>query len=137
MLTKFIHITTQREGLHHWPAAGGPENYLRHPHRHLFVVDVDLQVTHDDREIEINAATRWLDTLLPTFAVATPQTDTTAPLDFGPQSCERLAGRIIEAFLQRYGRHRRLRCAVLEDGILGAVLTWQPQSPTTPEPSTT
>jgi hypothetical protein len=125
-LTGFVRVRTQVEGLHQWPAATGPDGYLAAPHRHLFVAELDIEVTHDDREIEINALTRWLTDLLPTFAH--PGAADTGPLNFGPQSCEQLATRITEAVLDRHGRHRGLYCAVLEDGILGGGVRWQPDS---------
>lgn len=129
-LSRFIRVKTQFEGLHHWPDAPKPEEYLRSPHRHLFVVEADIEVFHDDREIEINASARWLDTVIATFAVpppAAPQPTTKAgPLDFASQSCEQLATRITEAILHRHGRHRSVNCMVLEDGVLGAGVVWQP-----------
>jgi hypothetical protein len=86
-------------------------------------VEVDLQVHHDDREIEINAATRWLAELMPTLA---RPGERGGPLDFGRQSCELLAGRIADALLDRHGWDRQLRCVVLEDGVLGAGVEWRP-----------
>lgn len=130
-LSSFIRVKTQFEGLHRWPDAPEPEEYLRSPHRHLFVAEADIEVFHDDREIEINACARWLDTVIPSFAVpppAAPQPMAEAgPLHLGSQSCEQLATRITEAILDRHGRHRSIRCAVLEDGILGAGVAWQPE----------
>ncbi|MGK5533933.1 hypothetical protein [Streptomyces sp. URMC 129] len=123
-LTRFVRLTTQAEGLHRWPAAPEPENYLRARHRHLFVAEVDIEVFHDDREIEINAAARWLDTLLPGFADQAPAAKG-GPLDFGTRSCEQLAIGITTAIRERYSAHRAIRCAVLEDGRLGGV-AWQP-----------
>lgn len=125
-LSSFIRVKTTFEGLHRWPHAPEPEDYLRASHRHLFAVELDLEVFHDDREIEINAAARWLTHLIPTFATTPPHSSAQGPLDFGTQSCEQLAARIADAVLDRYGRDRELRCAVLEDGILGAGVTWRP-----------
>jgi hypothetical protein len=133
-LSRFIRLTTRFEGLHHWPDAPEAEDYLRSPHRHLFVVEADIEVFHDDREIEINAATRWLDTVLPRLAGGPPSAASlpvqAGPPNLGSRSCEQLATSIADAILDRYGRHRALRCAVLEDGILGAGVSWQPEPPT-------
>ncbi len=120
----FIVIRADVEGLHHWPGAIAPDGYLATPHRHLFVVTAEITVTHDDREIEINAATRWLATIVAGFGERT----TDGPLDFGPQSCEHLATRTARAITDRYGPHRHVRCVVLEDGILGAGVIWQPEA---------
>jgi hypothetical protein len=118
------------DGLHHWPDATDPNRYLHSPHRHLFVVTVDLQVFRDDREVEINAAARWLSALLPTLA-RVPRHEA-GPVDFGAQSCEHLATRITEAIKDRHGQGRRVTTTVLEDGILGAGITWRPDI--APEP---
>jgi hypothetical protein len=123
MLTRFIEVRTQVEGLHHWPAAPAPEGYLAHPHRHLFVVELSISVDHDDRELEINAVTRWVSDQLASYA--TPPADG-GPMDFGTQSCEQLATRLVEAVTDRYRPHRRVRCAVLEDGLLGGGVEWHP-----------
>lgn len=121
----YVRLTTAAEGLHCWPGATEPDAYLAAPHRHLFTVEVDLQVHLDDREIEINAATRWLASLLPTFTARPHRAG--APPDFGRQSCEQLAGRVLDALLERHGRDRWYRCAVLEDGLLGAGVEWRPE----------
>ncbi len=112
-LSSFVRVRTQFEGLHYWPDAPVPEDYLRSLHRHLFVVEADIEVFHDDREIEINAATRWLDAVIPGLAVppsAIPQPSAdTGPLTLGSQSCEQFATRITQAILERYGRCGRPR----------------------------
>lgn len=131
-MSSYVHLVTQVEGLHHWPDAEHPEQYLRAPHRHLFVVTAQVQVFTHDREIEINAATRWMTGVLAGFADAPVDAD--APLDFGPQSCERLAARLVGALNDRYGRHRRARCTVTEDGLLGAGVTWDPAPAMASEP---
>ncbi|XVS60892.1 hypothetical protein ACQPYE_21535 [Actinosynnema sp. CA-299493] len=127
--TRFIRVTTSFEGLHHWTDAPGPEGYLRASHRHLFTVEADVEVFHDDREIEINAATRWLADLMPGFAERPVAPGDLAIADFGGLSCEQLALLAAEAILERYGRDRSLRCAVLEDAILGAGVVWAPDPP--------
>jgi hypothetical protein len=126
-LTRHIHVTTQVEGLHQWPDAGPPDDYLTASHRHMFVADVDLDVAHSDRELEINALARWLTTVFASFAQRPSQPE--APLDFGSQSCEHLAERLVAAITDRYGAHRRVRCTVTEDGILGGGVRWHPDPP--------
>lgn len=126
-LSRFVRLVTQFEGLHRWPHAPAPDDYLRSPHRHLFVAEIDLEVRHDDREIEINAAARWLDTLIPGLAAPSGAPGQDGPLHFGTRSCEQLALEITEALRERYGFRRAIRCAVLEDGRLGAGVEWQPE----------
>lgn len=46
-------INTQFPAIHNWPGCDveGVE-YLRHPHRHVFYVNIKIPVNHDDRDIE-------------------------------------------------------------------------------------
>lgn len=127
-LIPFVRVRTQIEGLHYWPDARPPDTYLATAHRHLFVVDLEVSVRHDDRDIEINALTRWLSSLLPTLAVEPRQPR--VPLNFGTQSCEQLAARIVTAVRDRHGSSRYVECTVWEDGILGGGARWHP----TPSP---
>jgi hypothetical protein len=118
----YIKVTTQAEGLHHWPGAPDEENYLRQPHRHLFTVTVRMQARHSDRETEINAFARWLhDQVLPSIAT-TSRAD--GPADFGSRSCEQLARQITDQIRTRHGDDRWIECEVLEDGILGGGVRW-------------
>src|SRR5216683_1447377 len=115
---RYIRVTTQAEGLHCWPDAPADEGYLSDAHRHLFTIGVRMQVGHGDREVEINAFTRWLHSeIVP--ALAGTGTGSAGPPDFGTQSCEHLAERITEAIRERCGTTRWIECEVLEDGILG------------------
>jgi hypothetical protein len=119
---RYIKVTTQAEGLHHWPGAPAGEDYLRQPHRHLFTVCVRMQVRHSDREIEINAFARWLkDQVLPSLAISPRDGE---PADFGTQSCEQLAEQITGQIRTRHGEDRWIECEVLEDGILGGGVRW-------------
>ena len=48
-----IVIRTQFEAIHHWPACPiDSVDFLRHPHRHLFHVEMAWEVSHADRDIE-------------------------------------------------------------------------------------
>jgi hypothetical protein len=124
----YVRVTAQAEGLHHWPGAPGSEAYLRQPHRHLFTIEVRMQVRHGDREIEINALARWLRRdVLPGLSIAPglgdPDGHGGMP-DFGAQSCEQLAERVAAALRARHGPDRWIECEVLEDGILGGGVRW-------------
>jgi hypothetical protein len=126
MKTTFVHLAIQIAGQHHWPGAHGTEVYLSHPHRHLFTVDLDVQVVHGDRELEIIAEARWLSE----FAASLAERESDGLLDFGPQSCEHLSDRIVTAATDRFGAHRRIRCQVLEDDVLGAFTEYVPETRT-------
>jgi hypothetical protein len=47
-----IFIKTTFEGIHAYPAAPEGVEFLAHPHRHIFHVEIKVDVFHHDREIE-------------------------------------------------------------------------------------
>ena len=68
-----IWVTFTKEGIHCYPAAKddpalatGDEydvSFLGYPHRHMFHFKVQIQVTHNDRDIEFIQFKRWLESL--------------------------------------------------------------------------
>jgi len=48
----FITVKTQFEGIHYYPDAPEEVEYLKNPHRHIFRVEAEIEVFHDDRELE-------------------------------------------------------------------------------------
>ena len=68
-----IWVTFTKEGIHKYPAAlddpalaTGDEydvSFLGYPHRHTFHFKVQIQVTHNDRDIEFIQFKRWLENL--------------------------------------------------------------------------
>ena len=105
---KFIWVTFQKEGIHKYPDAPEGVEFLRHPHRHIFHFRVDIQVFHDDRDIEFILFKRELEGL---YAEGTLQ------LDY--KSCEMLADDLADYIQDKYpGRH--LKISVSEDNENGA-----------------
>ena len=68
-----IWVTFTKEGIHKYPAAlDDPElatgneydvSFLGYPHKHTFHFKVQIQVTHNDRDIEFIQFKRWLENL--------------------------------------------------------------------------
>ena len=68
-----IWVTFKKEGIHQYTAAltdpklaTGDEydvSFLGYPHRHTFHFKVQIQVTHNDRDIEFIQFKRWLENL--------------------------------------------------------------------------
>lgn len=96
------------EGVHQWKTA--PEgNYLKYPHRHVFVIRCWFEVAHSDRDVEIiekqleiNNALNWR------F-----YNESRRMLDFEDMSCEMIAQWLIDEMSCS-------RVVVLEDGYGGA-----------------
>jgi hypothetical protein len=64
----YIWVTFQKEGIHKYPQAlTDPKlkdvSFLGHPHRHIFHFRVDIEVFHDDRDIEFILFKRELESL--------------------------------------------------------------------------
>lgn len=108
----WIFVTFQKEGIHCWPDAvsmPGVE-FLANPHRHMFHFRVEIQVYHDDREIEFILFKRELEKLY---------TDETLQLDY--KSCEMLAAELAKYIIDHYPG-RKLKIEISEDGENGAVV---------------
>lgn len=99
-------VTSQFEGWHAWPDATEYRAYLASSHRHLFKVLVEIEVLHDDREIEFHDLLDFVRSILP------------GP-DLGARSCEMMAKSIGQAILFQYPG-RDLVVSVSEDGEVGA-----------------
>lgn len=86
----FIWVTFQKEGIHNYPqAATDPKlatgdwldvSFLGTPHRHIFHFRVEMQVFHDDRDVEFIQAKRIMERWF---------SDGTLALDY--KSCEMIA----------------------------------------------
>jgi hypothetical protein len=121
-----IWVTWQREGVHRYPAAltdpalaTGDHmdvSFLGHPHRHIFHFRVEIEVFHDDRDIEFIQFKRELSSLYD---------EGTLDLDY--KSCEMLATDLMEYVNSKWPM-RWCEIQVSEDGENGSTITrhWQP-----------
>ena len=119
-----IWVTFQREGVHLYPAAasdsklatGGWDDvsFLGVPHRHIFHFRVEIEVFHDDRDIEFIQFKRWLERLYGEDAV----------LDLNHKSCEMIADDLAEQINARYPG-RDMTITVSEDGENGATIEFE------------
>lgn len=104
-----IVVKLQYEALHNWPGVVEvlphlPEiHFLQYPHRHIFHITLEKEVTHADRDIEIILFKREvLDYLQASFNG-----------HLGHRSCEMLAEQLLKRF-------NCLSAEVLEDNENGA-----------------
>ena len=104
-----IWVTFQKEGLHKWPDATqhpGVE-FLANEHRHMFHFRVDLEVWHDDREVEFILFKRELSGLYDNKT-----------LESSHKSCEMMADELAE-YIKLHYPGRDLVVEVSEDGENG------------------
>lgn len=112
-----IFVTFEREGIHCFPAAGAEPSlqdvsFLQYPHRHIFKFRVQIDVTHNDRDIEFIQFKRWLENLYD---------QQTLQLDY--MSCEMIAEQLFTKIAEKYP-NRDVQIIVSEDGENGAVIDW-------------
>lgn len=116
--SRFIWVSFQKEGIHKYPAAltdpalaTGDQydvSFLGYPHRHIFHFRVEIQVWHDDRDIEFIQFKRWLEGLY---------SGGTLELNF--KSCEMIADDLYQQVNKHYPG-RSVRLDISEDKENGA-----------------
>lgn len=115
-----IRVTFQREGIHCYPAAWtAPEladvSFLAHPHRHIFHFRVEIEVYHDDRDLEFIQCKRWCEKLY-----------TAGTIELDHKSCEMIAKDLETQLRANYPAvrmvDRYIEVTISEDGENGATL---------------
>jgi hypothetical protein len=119
-----IWVTFRKEGVHLYPAAlddpklatGGWDDvsFLGVPHRHIFHFKVEIEVFHDDRDIEFIQFKRWMERLY----------DVEEVLSLNHKSCEMIAEDLAGQINNRYPG-RDMTITVSEDGENGATLEFK------------
>lgn len=104
-------------GLHCWPDAHDRRAYLRKPHRHMFHVSVTIPVTHDERDVEFHDLG---DEVIDAVKSASKPIPDTGLRDFGTQSCEAIARRVMD-WLEACD-HTPTAVSVSEDGEFTATI---------------
>lgn len=112
MTKSFIWVTFQREGIHQYPAAAymkelADVSFLANEHRHIFHFRVELEVFHDDRDVEFILLKRELESLY-----------NKGTLQLNHMSCEMLASELAVYIKEHYPK-RDIRIEVSEDGENG------------------
>lgn len=123
MSNKFIWVTFQKEGIHKYPQALTDPNlatgdeydvsFLGYPHRHIFHFRVDIEVFHDDRELEFIQFKRWLESLY--------QTNT---LQLNYRSCEMISDDLAVLISDKYPG-RKFKISVSEDNENGSYAEYE------------
>lgn len=107
----YIKVKTQFEALHYWPDAPEAVSFLRHPHRHVFHVEVMFEVSHADRQLEFFLVQRDVKRVCRDLERPDPWT----------WSCEDFADHIFHKLRPTYPTIRGI--SVSEDGENGALIT--------------
>ena len=105
-----IYVTTRFEGTHCYQDAPEEVAFLRFPHRHIFGVRVEIEVRHDDREIEFILFKHFVEQLVQPYVG-----------DNKALSCEMMAREVLNSIASRYPA-RFCSVEVNEDGENGAIV---------------
>ena len=114
-MLRTIQVRTSFEGIHRYSGAPDEVSFLSAPHRHMFGVCVEVEVFHDDREVEFIMLKHRIDLWLKI------ERGDEAVWQMGELSCEQVATSILE-YVQSIlaGRERFIKVTVDEDGENGA-----------------
>jgi len=106
--SKSIIVKTTFNAKHFWKDAPEEVSFLRIPHDHIFFIEAEIEVKHDDRELEFFLVKRKLDDFI--------------DLAFNNKtfelSCEQIADKLIGIILHHYGE-RKITVTVYEDNNNG------------------
>jgi hypothetical protein len=119
--TRWIYVNFQKAGFHRYPAAGTDSalcsageydvSYLANRHRHLFKFNVQIEIFHNDRELEFHQFLTYCESLF----------ENTIEIDF--KSVEMLADDLYLQLISKYpGRNMKIN--VSEDGECGCLIEY-------------
>lgn len=114
---RWIWVTFQKAGFHYYPdAASNPRlqdvSYLGNKHRHLFKFVVQIQIFHNDRELEFHQALNYCESLF---------NDKVLDIDY--KSVEMLADDLYLKLAIRYPG-RSMKISISEDGECGCTIEY-------------
>jgi len=116
-----IWVTFQKAGFHRYPAASedprlSDVNYLANKHRHLFKFRVEIEIFHNDRELEFHQVLNYCESLYQDR------------LDIDYKSVEMLADDLYIKLADRYPE-RSMAIEVSEDGECGCRIEYNRTAP--------
>jgi len=121
--TRWIYVTFQKAGFHRYIAAESDPlladvSYLGNRHRHLFKFNVQIQIFHNDRELEFHQVLNYCESLFATQAI-----------DIDYKSVEMLSDDLYVQLAAKYPG-RDMKISVSEDGECGCVIVYNTTRPT-------
>jgi hypothetical protein len=113
---RWIYVTFQKAGFHKYPQAATEASladvaYLGQQHRHLFKFKVDIEVVHNDRDLEFHQVLNYCESLFE------------GKLDIDYKSVEMLADDLFVQLAEKYP-DRAMKISVSEDGECGCTIEY-------------
>lgn len=118
-LRRSVWVRSEFKALHCWPQAPEKVGFLKNLHRHTFIVEVEISITHNDREIEFFLLQEDVNKALNTLP--DQETKLKGLKVLGRMSCEDIGEHVASEILSKYPG-RDLVVSVSEDGEVGARL---------------
>lgn len=117
---RWIWVTFQKAGFHKYPAAATDPAlqdvaYLGERHRHLFKFNVQIEIFHNDRELEFHQFLNYCESLFESGSIE---------IDY--KSVEMLADDLYASIVLKYS-NRDMKINVSEDGECGCVIEYNKQ----------
>lgn len=123
MLEQWIKIKSDFIGHHRFANASQMSpaiSFLENTHRHKFLIEFQIQVFHDDREIEFFILKNQIDSFLTGLA------QTMTAEKNSRNSCEQIGKMIINYVKKLYPSRRKMIVEVSEDGESSAIVNYTP-----------
>jgi len=115
-MSKYIIVRTHFEGIHNWPDCPHEDvAFLRNKHRHIFHVEVKIEVSHNNRDLEFIRVKRAINSFIQTSLGKNLSNDC---IELGSMSCEDIAELIIHKFMNWPIRS----VSIFEDNENGALI---------------
>ena len=118
MIKRWIEVTFRKAGVHYYPGCDTmpqlePVAYLANRHRHLFHFTIQVEVFHNDRDLEF---IMLQEELLGLFDKGT--------MNINGKSCEMLAEELVEYITNKYPS-RDVNVKVSEDGENSGIIEFK------------
>lgn len=117
----YVGVSYSFKATHNWPEASqiaGPQvQFLEHRHRHTFFVDFEMQVHHDDRDVEFFVLQSQIRQAVETLYGATWDG---MLYNLGRKSCETIGSEIISEMRRIHPNAGNMEIRVSEDNEVWA-----------------
>lgn len=119
---RWIYVNFQKAGFHKYPAAEtdpmlSDVSYLGNRHRHLFKFIVQIEIFHNDRELEFHQVLNYCESLFESQTI-----------DIDYKSVEMLADDLYLQLAEKYPG-RNIKINVSEDGECGCIIEYNTTHP--------
>lgn len=117
-MKRYIVVRNEVEFVHRYLEAPSTVIHLRNYHRHIAHIETEIEVYHDDRELEFIIVKNSINSAFNRNKIEMLYVD---------KSCEMVAQEVIEHVVREFG-NRAITCKVFEDGENGAKIVHNPRT---------